>query len=559
MRFLIFILPFLLPLALIASADPFMVETKIQTDLETSLSRLIPREQFLVQASSEIETMSERKVVEGETILSDSEPEAPFAPAMPGFTPESEPTKTTRPMQTRQVYRTVQTPVLRLVRVRIDFDDKLPAETINRARTLGLDYLRTHFPNKSTLSFSFMPMLKPPKSKEESVEKKPVPEPAKIELSREDQLWNYSRWALLTLVLISILLQFKKNPILFAQAPIAAGPSPGAESMGQSFRERFRRRSRTVNKAEKKAVATPQVSSARNRLLEKFIAQSESFRGYYAVITDEERSELYAGLKGPGYNKLLEGMGLPLPLQMGNEPHDLDERLERHEKSFAEFSQAKDWRDRQFFGFLQTLSQEQLIALVNHEEPATVCMMLRFLKPQQSAFILDTLPAENRREVLGNVTHVQSMSFADMVNVEKEVRTSAMRIPSHIYGSQKDDMEFWGSVINESTNADSLLSDLEKTNPGISSDVAKFKFKLEDAASLPDNLLNKVLSDVDNEEFSAALASVRPEIASVFLDAVSPQRRKVLEPQIMTYRRAPQAQLSSARSNLTRRIRERLA
>lgn len=567
MKRLLFILSF----SLFAAGDPYMADTKIQADLENSLARMIPREQFLVQINTEVATRTERKVVEGETVVTNPEPESPRVAPLPGFVPETEPKEKLKPLQNRQMYRMVDVPYLSMVRAKVDFDDSLPVPTVSRAKNAVQEYLKTHFTSRSAVTYASYPMLKPVKAETEKekdknkdddlIRKLSSLEPKEKEPSFEDKIWNQARWGVLFLIVLTFFLQFRKNaPTIFSQQAPASSPSfpilGGLGGFGGMGRGRSDSGKSSKKNSSKSSIG---IAPLRRRLLEKCISRSEAFRFYYQRLTEDEKSDLYGGLKGPGYDKLLEGLSIKRPTSVGPESSDLEEKLLILEKNFDEFSQAKEWRDRQFFGFLETLTDEQMIALVNHETALHVCVMLRFMKPHQSAFVLDALNPAKRREVLGLVHQVRDTHFSDLLNIEREVRSNVLKMPTHLYGSKKEDIEFWGSVLSESHDQDTLLADIEKTNPGIFPSIAKFKFRLEDAASLPDNLLNKVLSEVDNEELCLALAGIAAGVAEVFLDAVPSNRKNVLESQLVAYRRAPKEQIMEAKLRLTRKIREVMA
>src|SRR5690606_16746226 len=104
-----------------------------------------------------------------------------------------------------------------------------------------------------------------------------------------------------------------------------------------------------------------------------------------------------------------------------------------------------------------------------------------------------------------------------------------------------------------------ILNDIQKTNPGIYPNLKKFKFRLEDAVSLPNTLMERVVADVDNEELSMALATIPSDLVDVFLDVVSPKRKEIIEYQIASSRTAPKDELHVARQNLTKRFREVLS
>src|SRR4051812_14635109 len=144
---------------------PYNVEGKVQADLEALLSRLISPEQFLVQVSADVVVHSERRLVEGELITTPpTEVPPPPTPAMPGFSPSFETKPAVRAaQQSRQVYRSVETPVLVAVRASVSFDRSLALETVNYAKHMVQNYLTENSPRSGRARFLSLPMLKPKK------------------------------------------------------------------------------------------------------------------------------------------------------------------------------------------------------------------------------------------------------------------------------------------------------------------------------------------------------------------------------------------------------------
>jgi flagellar motor switch protein FliG len=249
-------------------------------------------------------------------------------------------------------------------------------------------------------------------------------------------------------------------------------------------------------------------------------------------------------------------MRISRPTALEIDTNNLDDQLRMHEKNFEEFIHAKDWQDRQFFGFLQQLSHDQLLALAHHEDANTVCVILRFLRASQSAFVLDNLSPEKKAQVLSYIPQMQHLPLSDVLSMEQEVRKTVQRTPKHFFGTKDEDLHFWGNVVSESRDQDTILEVIEKTHPEIYPNLKKYRFRLEDAASLPDAILGRVLREVDNDELCLALASCNDTVAEVILDAVSPKRREILKQHLLSLRGISPEQTHTARLNLTRRIRE---
>lgn len=557
-RILISFLGMIFTVAVFGLPDPYIIEAKVQQDLENSLSKIITKEQFIVQTSAEIRVETERRLVEGENVANaiPRDPEDVPPPTMPGFVPEPTTPTPQLPQQTREVFKTVETPALKLLRVHTSFDDQLPLATVTRARQLITTYLNTNYAGKASLTFGQMPMLKVDKKRELANEqedllkkltewdkKREKPEP-----TIEEQAWKYGRWSALFLLALVAIVQFLKPQLSRLQHIYTGQGREAAPGNSKSSGEGFTTPLNTLASASE---------VSRRQLLERFLIRSEVFRTYYEHLSEEDQKQLYGAFKGPGYDQLLNGLGFPIP-ENAYEPSDIDELLTQHSKNFDELVKATDWQDRQFFGFLHQLRNDQVLGLAQHVSPRGLAIMLRFMKPHQSANVLDSLPPVRRLEVLSSMQSVMNAPLSESHKLEKEVREIVHQLPQQNFGTEKENLRFWGNVVSESEHQDELLDAIERTNPEIYGTIKKFRFSLDDIATLSTSAIEDVLNDVDNSELGQALATCSESVVDVILDAVSPKRRQVILSQIASYRRVPKEALTSARANLTKRFREAL-
>lgn len=564
--FAIFFFFFFAPFLIGAESAPYAVEAKVRAELEEGLSRLIPSDQFLVQVTATIGTRTEHKLVEGETILAPAPAmQKPVVP-MPGFKPDMEETIPSRPTQTRQVYREVETPFLESLTINATFDDTVVQDTAGRARQMLQNYVSENYPRVTRLHISTIPMLK--KKKET-----PVPAPTQKAEKPENQIdknpanfwWRYgpliacAAFILFVLFILGFLRLFSQSSGKNASSdprfsPFALPPLPA--SLASYLGTDNRGAQRLAKSAADSLESHQNVSEIRRRVLQKFISHSESFRLFYPRLPKESQDEIQALFEGPAFDSLIEGIGIAVQRSGIREVPDAEMRLTYYEKTFDEFVLAKDWKDKQFFGFLQHLSNEQLISLIYSETPERICLMLRFLRPAQSAFVLDNMTAQQRREVIAHVFQISQIPLSEILNIENQVRASVRRLPNHFLNSAPEEFKFWGTVFSEAQQQDSIFEELEQTNPEIYANVKKYRFSLEELAAVPDSLVSRVIAEVENDELCLALSTCPPHIVESILDSLSQLRRQVIEQQLPNYRRAPKADAQKARANLSRRFRD---
>ncbi len=563
MKALLFILT-LGSLAL-GAESPYLVEARVRTDLEALLSRMIPAEQYLLQVNAEVRVDQERKMVEGEE-SQDVEAKLAAAPdPMPGFVPETPEAPPAPGKHQRNVYRSVETPVLASIRVNVGLDQQLAPKVATQAKNLIQTYLFSNYPNLVRLGFMEVAMLKPKKDKAITPTTPAPLEEEGEEESLTDMATKYFPWIVLAVVGLFLLLRRRSEPKA-AKAPAPArprwstqGPRPVAPNYRQPAPYQPPPQAIPSPAAHSPFASSASAShSARTRFLDKVISHGNAFRSYYEMLTPELRSEIEAILGGPAFESVMESVSTERP-QPGGSSGDVEEMALAYEAQFNEFVQAKLSQDKQFFGFLNQLTREQVASLMTFENDITVCLMLRFMKPVQCAAVLDSLTPQRRQAILSRLDEAQRIPLSEISAIEKEVREAVRRLPSYAIGPGPSQVDFWANVLSESSHQAEILQDLEKTNPGISPSLQKFKFSLEDAATLPDDFLKRVTSEIDNEELALALTTCSKDVAEVVLSSLPDRRSNLLKAQMNSARSAPRDKASRARNTFTKKIREAMA
>lgn len=509
------------------AGDAYLVESRVQADLENTLSRIIRKDQYLVQVNVEISTTTVRRIFETETTVGTAPEVArrPAAEVTAGFVAEPEARPMSPAKEERQTYRMVDSPKVEKIRVQIQVDDKLPENVLNQARALTNAYLSSNYPDVGSLRVTEVSMLKP-------------------------EWWEYAsnhiHWIGWLGSFCLLMLLLVRNSFAARVAPVAAPAAIPAKNPEPAPATKL-----------PDTVAAPTIKSdeTRRRLLSRVVAFADCFRAYHARLTPEQRIEIWTVLHGPAFDSVLERQGLEIPRLTALEEVK-EERIQWHDKNFAEFVEATQMQDKKPFGFLPHLTDEQLATLAGHENAKAVCLMLRFMKPRQAATILDNFSKEKKLEILSHVADLKSSSFTEVSSLEQQVRESIQKLPTHFFGLGKEDSAFWGQVLGESKDQDELVEALEKTQTDLLPHLKKLKFKLEDAAQYDAATLDKVLNDVENDVLCMALASCDAETVAVFVKALTEQRRELVEQQITNSKAMPKEALASARQVLTNKFRE---
>lgn len=575
MKYLLFALTALIPLLSIAE-DPLAVEQKVSEDLKQTLGLIVGPDRFLLQTTVLENRRMERQLVEGENITQQTSSPQIEIPPLPGFT-VAPPKPPTNPGQSRQTFRMVEKVDVQGVKVSLSLDETLPPELRQRAESTVRSYLSNRFGSKAQLQTNILPMVGRTNSS----------------LSLASKNW----WSenVLALVLLAAVAAFaylwwrgrKGQPRIFyptvenANDPRMQGreepslldstspllPGPG-RALPLAFDERRAGAHLKAAEAQQKdprepafppIPATEQFIDRRTELLGSFLLEAGIFRNYFERLSPGSRSELYAGLRGPAFDSLLESLDIALPLGADTSSPPSEEQLLFYLKNFSEFISSHDWQKQQFFGFLNQMNGEQLQALAGQQNPLITAIMLKYMKPAQAAMLLDNLPSEVRSETLAHIPHSAKIAGAELFSIEKSVRAQVDSMPGFLAGNQKVSSDFWVKILTHSEHQDEILLDLERTSPEMYPALAKFRFKLDDIPGLPRPLLQKVVNDVENEELSLALLSCSPDVVNFVLAELPVARKQLLQEQMNMMNGISGNKMNIAKATMVKRFREVMA
>jgi hypothetical protein len=137
------------------------VETKVRTDLDQFLSRILEPHQYALQTLVQVDTVRERQLVEGEQITQPPQKAGVEVPPLPGFDPTPQQPAETNVAQLRQVFRSADKTVLRSVAVNLTLDSTIEDEVAQQVESSVRSYLSSGYSGLSSLKINRMLLRKP--------------------------------------------------------------------------------------------------------------------------------------------------------------------------------------------------------------------------------------------------------------------------------------------------------------------------------------------------------------------------------------------------------------
>lgn len=480
------------------SATEGFAEISVRSDLENILSKIIKKDNFLVQVSGIYKPEKEKRLLESELIQKSPSYERPSAlpPELPGFevTGTSGTSEIMPAEYKKEVYQFSEKDKLTKLNVQIFYNETLSSETVSKIKEIANAYLQNQINIKHSLSFT--PFL-------------PLPsEIASEEKEASLPIEQYFLWALtglLALALIWALIRLTRKPK--KEEAFSSAPSVGPNE----------------------AITGPKVNDIeRSHLLEGFLRDPSAFRAYYMSLTPENRAAISQALTGPAFSALKSALDLQT-LEEALVGSETDEHnLSYYIRDFADFLKTYNWQNSRFFGFLPHYNDDAIIALFR-ELPATQCAVVaRFISKERMAKIFVAMPEGKRKEIIRNARMAALMPLEEMSKIEASVRHYLSLMPSSGTPLVRSDYEFLKDIVESSDDQESILRDIKDVDEKSYEKLAKLRFNIEDIPNMPVSLVSKVLSEFDNKQLSIVLNNIPEEISNYLLGLLPENRRSLI-------------------------------
>ncbi len=535
--------------------------TLIRLDLERVVGRVLDPSRFSILVSIEQTQVKSRELIEGEdrstAVVSKSLPESE-APLLPGFLPKVNPPPAPQKPEERtrrEVYRDVMRTEVKQVKVYATFDQAL-SET---ERASGEKVLREAIQAAVTV-------------------------PSKIEIStaalrKEEALQSADFWwkgaaaglALLLLILLAAYLASRRKRADESSTassardawPFREATSVPATPVESSGPRRALPMGRALPPGHTGAnfpalPASVGFAEKRLKLLQTLLQDANCVGDYLLKLQEASQQELYALLRGPAYDSLLETLKISPPKGAEHLPVPAEEQIDFYQKNFEEFLQARSWQINQYFGFMRTLTLDQQIVLLGGENPLVIAVTLRFMPPEQAALLLDRLSSDLRARVIQSFPRAAEFPTSEFLAIEERLRGLASRLPGGMHGYSESEVRFWVDLLAQSRDEKRLLQEIQASRPELFSALLPFQFDLNEIQRVPSGARLQVLENLDNEVLAQALVGESQEVCGQVLADLPEPRKRLIEELVALQGLEKTDSQAQARSRLVRSLRERL-
>ena len=174
------------------------------------------------------------------------------------------------------------------------------------------------------------------------------------------------------------------------------------------------------------------------------------------------------------------------------------------------------------FKLLREADPNQLLSFIQHEHPQTIALILANLEAQQTASILSELPPGIQAEVAYRIATMGKISPELLNDIEGILESQVETVFGNdlsVAGGPKSVAE----ILNYSgrTTEKSVLSDLERRNPGLATEIKNLMFVFEDISLLDDRSIQRILREADTKDLTLALKVATEELKGLIFRNMS--------------------------------------
>jgi flagellar motor switch protein FliG len=235
--------------------------------------------------------------------------------------------------------------------------------------------------------------------------------------------------------------------------------------------------------------------------------------------------------------------------QMADDPSADSEALRRFTQAQRATSGAGVWAE------LSALDTSVLAALVRHERPQVVALILSRLSGEAAAKLLRTLPPSLSIEAMQRLLHLGEVHPAAMAGLEQFLKGRVAALARE--GAQAGVERIARIFDRLDPRAGTLfLAALETAEPGAGDKVRALMFTFDDLATLDAAGMQTLLAAADRSVLITSLKGAKPSTSAAFFSNLTQRAGDLLREEISALGAVRRSEVEAARANLVELARQ---
>ncbi|RKD34433.1 flagellar motor switch protein FliG [Thermohalobacter berrensis] len=182
------------------------------------------------------------------------------------------------------------------------------------------------------------------------------------------------------------------------------------------------------------------------------------------------------------------------------------------------------------FEFIRKADPNQLLNYIQNEHPQTIALILSYLKPSQAGQIMSSLSDKKQAEVAKRIATMDRTSPEIIKEVERVLESKFSTMVSQDFTSAGG-IESIVSILNSVDRGTEkrIMEELEAQDPELSEEIRKRMFVFEDIVTLDSRSIQRIIREIDNNQWAVALKAASDEVKEVIFSNMSKRLAEMIK------------------------------
>ena len=174
------------------------------------------------------------------------------------------------------------------------------------------------------------------------------------------------------------------------------------------------------------------------------------------------------------------------------------------------------------FEFVRKADSRNLFALIQHERPQTLALILSYARADQAAAVIQDLPKNKRIKVVECIAKMESTSPDTIKTVESVLEKKFSSVLSMDF-AQIGGIDYIAEIMNnmERGTEKAVFDELGRKDAKLADEIRKRMFVFEDITILDNRAIQKFVAQVDSHDLVYALKGANKEVADMIFANMS--------------------------------------
>ncbi|MFQ6673563.1 MAG: FliG C-terminal domain-containing protein [Fidelibacterota bacterium] len=183
------------------------------------------------------------------------------------------------------------------------------------------------------------------------------------------------------------------------------------------------------------------------------------------------------------------------------------------------------------FEFLEHLADEQLVALLEVEDPRIIAMALAQVGTERQVSVMKRLTPEVKGRVLMEMGNLSNVPLEAVVNVAYQLEKKSHLLPrgvDFLRGGGKNVADLLGRMTPE--EEEKYLEAISRESPELAKEIKRYHLTFDDVFVFPDNLLRDLMNSVELDTVAMALKGLPQQSVDRVLGNLPQKKQAMFEP-----------------------------